>query len=171
MVAVGVNPGWCRLRKVQTRSRPAASRLQHQPCLRRTRVYERTFVLPPMAPALSSPNVSRSMYTAESSDKEQTDALAVWNISTVCFERAFGRGPLCCGCPSPLACSSRRHHLVTDPGCWASARRLDVLTHRLRMISSLQSIHRLALGCTGHGLWYQGRTHRRAHHVSDKVLH
>ena len=94
MVAVGVFPGWCRLRKVQTRSRPAVSRFEHQYCLRRTRDKKRTFALHQLA--LSSPNVSRSMYTAESSDKEQTYALAVCNISTVCFERAFRRGPLHC---------------------------------------------------------------------------
>ena len=95
MVAVGVFPGWSRLPegsdKEQTCRFPD-SNTQH--CLCRTRVNERTFVLPTVSPALSSPNVSRSMFTTESSGKEQTYALAVCNTSTVCFERAFRRGLL-----------------------------------------------------------------------------
>ena len=51
-------------------------------------------MFPPITPALSSQNVSLSMYTAESSDKEQTYELAVCSVSTVCFERSFRLGPL-----------------------------------------------------------------------------
>ena len=46
-------------------------------------------MLPPITPALSSPNVSRSMYTAESSDKEQTYELAFSLQRQHCLLRTF----------------------------------------------------------------------------------